>query len=50
VLGVDVGGNAAQFLGVGDLPFGAMISFVLILLTIISVYLLRRHDRPMEAS
>lgn len=34
-----------QFLGVGDLPFGATISFVLITLTVISVFMLRRHEK-----
>lgn len=37
-----------QFLGVGNLPFGAAISFVLIVLTIASVYTLRRHEKAVE--
>lgn len=39
-----------EFLGVGDLPFGAAISFVLIILTIVSVFLLRRHEKAVEAA
>jgi spermidine/putrescine transport system permease protein len=39
-----------QFLGVGDLPFGAAISFVLIVLTIVAVVILRRYERPVEAA
>ncbi len=39
-----------EFLGVGDLPFGAAISFVLIVLTIVSVFMLRRHEKAVEAA
>ncbi len=39
-----------EFLGVGDLPFGAAISFVLIILTIVSVFMLRRHEKAVEAA
>lgn len=37
-----------QFGGSRDLPFGSSISFVLMILTMISVFLLRKHEKKVE--